>query len=64
MAQKVASDDYTVAIEHHLTVAAKIMNEPVNHGGPCATCGSVFPCERAILAENNLALGLANFDEP
>jgi hypothetical protein len=35
--------------------AAEVLNEHVNDHGWCVRCGVAFPCERAVLAEHNLA---------
>ena len=37
-------------------LATVVLNEHTNDHGLCAVCGSAFPCERAVLAEHNLAL--------
>jgi hypothetical protein len=37
-------------------LATAVLNEHTNHHGLCAVCGCAFPCERAVLAEHNLAL--------
>lgn len=39
---------------HHL--ATVVLNEHNDDRGLCAVCGCAFPCERAVLAEHNLAL--------
>lgn len=39
-----------------LALATRVINDHVDDGGLCAVCGSAFPCERAVLAEHNLAL--------
>lgn len=36
--------------------AAEVLNEHANDHGWCVRCGKAFPCERAVLAEHNLAL--------
>jgi hypothetical protein len=36
--------------------ASKVITQHTNHHGVCAACGSDFPCDRAVLAEHNLAL--------
>jgi anti-sigma regulatory factor (Ser/Thr protein kinase) len=38
------------------TVAVGVLNSHVNDHGRCAACGSDWPCGRAVLAENNLAM--------
>ncbi len=37
-------------------LASRVINEHVNDDDLCAVCGSAFPCELAVLAENNLDL--------
>ncbi len=49
-------DGLTVAIERLAQLATVALNEHTNDYGLCAVCGSAFPCERAVLAEHNLAL--------
>jgi hypothetical protein len=39
-----------------LELATSVINEHVNDQGLCAVCGSAWPCERAVLAEHNLAV--------
>ncbi len=43
------------ALELLRSTATVVLNEHVNAYGLCAVCGSAFPCERAVLAEHNLA---------
>jgi hypothetical protein len=47
-------------VEHELDalrqLATVVLNEHTNDRGLCAVCGCAFPCERAVLAEHNLAL--------
>jgi len=38
-----------------LSTAASVINEHVDDQGLCAICGSAWPCERAVVAEHNLA---------
>jgi hypothetical protein len=38
-----------------LSTATRIIDEQLNEQGLCAICGSVWPCERAMGAEHNLA---------
>ncbi|MGH7867173.1 MAG: hypothetical protein ACREP9_05960 [Candidatus Dormibacteraceae bacterium] len=35
--------------------AAHVLNTHASHDGLCAICGCAWPCERAALAEHNLA---------
>lgn len=37
-------------------LASVVINEHTDDNGLCAVCGCAFPCERAVLAEHNLAL--------
>jgi hypothetical protein len=36
-------------------LATVVLNEHTNDHDLCAVCGTAFPCERAVLAEHNLA---------
>jgi hypothetical protein len=36
--------------------AVQEITEHLNYRGLCVICGSAWPCERAVLAEHNLAL--------
>jgi RNA polymerase-binding transcription factor DksA len=47
--------DTSRAVEALYQLAATVVNEHTNDYGLCVVCGSAFPCERATLAENNLA---------
>lgn len=38
-----------------LSTAARVIDEHINEQGLCAVCGSAWPCERAVVAEHNLA---------
>lgn len=38
-----------------LATAARVLDEHLNADGLCAVCGCAWPCERAVLAEHNLA---------
>lgn len=38
-----------------LKLATRIIDEHINEQGLCAICGSAWPCERAVVAEHNLA---------
>jgi len=37
------------------TLGASVLNEHIDQTGLCAVCESAWPCERALLAEHNLA---------
>ncbi len=47
-------------LETMISLATQALNEHTNDADLCAACGSAWPCQRAILAEHNLALR----DEP
>jgi len=49
-------DPAATTIEHLARLASVVLNAHVNRDGPCAVCGSAFPCESAVLAERNAAL--------
>jgi len=38
-----------------LGTATRVIDEHINDHGNCADCGSIFPCQRARLAELALA---------
>jgi len=40
------------------SLAVRVLNQHTNHADVCAVCGCAWPCERAVLAENNLAAAL------
>jgi len=50
-----ATDRFPPEVLQLLALATSVMNEHVNDQGLCAVCGSAWPCERAVLAEHNLA---------
>jgi hypothetical protein len=54
--QTVTTEYLTPELEQLITLAAEVLNEHSNDHGLCAICGCAFPCERAVLAEYNLAL--------
>jgi hypothetical protein len=39
-----------------VALASRVINEHTNDHTRCAACGAVWPCERAVLAEHNLAM--------
>jgi len=43
-------------LEYLAQLATVVLNEHTNRAGLCATCGTTFPCDSAVLAEHNLAL--------
>ena len=49
-------DRYPSEFAHLCAVATREINEHVSDDGLCVICGSVWPCERAVLAEHNLAV--------
>ena len=53
------SVDPEVALEALFALATEVINEHINDHDLCAVCSSAFPCERAVLAEHNLALFVA-----
>lgn len=42
-------------LEALVSLATRALNEHTNDAVLCAVCGSAWPCERAVLAEHNLA---------
>lgn len=51
-----ATDRFPPEVMQLLVLATSVMNEHVNEQGLCVICGSAWPCERAVLAEHNLAV--------
>jgi hypothetical protein len=49
------TDHFAPKLVQLISTAASVMNEHVNDQGLCAICGSAWPCERAVVAEHNLA---------
>ena len=43
-------------IDALIRLATRVLNEHRNDHELCAVCGCAFPCDRAVLAEHNLAL--------
>ena len=54
------SADPETTLEALFALATQVLNEHVNDHDLCAVCGSAFPCERAVLADHNLALSGAS----
>jgi hypothetical protein len=54
--QRRPTRELTADIEHLTQLASAVLNEHTNEHGLCAACGSAFPCDRAVLAEHNLAV--------
>ncbi len=52
----VMTEYLTPEIEQLIALATEVLNEHRNNQGLCSVCGCAFPCERAVLAEHNLAL--------
>lgn len=48
-------DRFPLKLAQLISAAASVINEHVNDQGLCAICGSARPCERAVVAEHNLA---------
>ena len=40
------------------SLTVTVLNEHTNHADLCATCGCAWPCERAVLADHNVAAAL------
>jgi hypothetical protein len=42
------------------SLAVRVLNQHTNHNHAdlCAVCGCAWPCERAVLADHNLAAAL------
>jgi hypothetical protein len=51
-----ATDRFPPELTQLLKLATTVIGEHVNDHGLCAVCGSAWPCERAVLAEHNLAV--------
>lgn len=45
-------------LEAMIALATQALNDHIDDAGLCAVCGSAWPCERAVLAEHNLAVAL------
>jgi len=50
------TDYYPPELQRLCRTAAAVLQEHVACGGLCVVCSSAWPCKRARLAENNLAL--------
>ena len=50
------SATFDATLEALLALAAQVITEHTSDEGSCTVCGVAFPCERAVLAEHNLAL--------
>lgn len=49
-------DCYPPELANLCVVAVREINEHTASDGCCVVCGVIWPCERAVLAEHNLAL--------
>lgn len=56
MVETITATEPVTEVEALLRLASQVINEHTNDHGLCAVCGCAFPCERAVLAEHNLAL--------
>jgi len=56
MAETIMSPKLCAEFDALIRLATKVLNEHTDLRGLCAVCGCAFPCERAVLAEHNLAL--------
>jgi len=50
-----AAERFPPEVLQLLSIATRVINEHVNEHDLCAVCGSAWPCERAVVAEHNLA---------
>jgi hypothetical protein len=48
-------DRFPPELAQLIRTATSVINEHVCDRGLCAICGSAWPCERAVVAEHNLA---------
>ncbi len=51
-----ALDPLPVVLELMGALAISVLGEHTDDAGLCAMCGSVWPCERVVLAASNLAV--------
>ena len=49
------TDRFLSKLAQLISTATSVINEHVDDQGLCAICGSAWPCERAVVAEHNLA---------
>lgn len=56
MVETITLTEASSEVEALYQLAAAVLNEHTNANDLCAVCGCAFPCERAVLAEHNLAL--------
>ncbi len=46
------------SLEASSSLTVRVLNTHTDHTGLCVVCGCAWPCERAVLAEHNLAAAL------
>jgi len=51
-----ADEEFSTELERLAHIACVVLNEHINNAGQCVMCSCPFPCERAVLAEHNLAV--------
>ena len=51
-------DLFRLELVHLLDTARHVIDQHVNDNGTCAECASIWPCQRARLAESALAVVL------
>jgi hypothetical protein len=56
MMQERTVDQCRTPMQLLIALATRVINEHINEHAHCAACGAVWPCERAVLAEHNLAM--------
>lgn len=49
-------DVSVAALQRLRATAIREITSHINDAGLCAVCGSAFPCQQAVVAENNLGL--------
>jgi hypothetical protein len=48
-------DRFLPKLAQLISTATSVINEHIDDQGLCAICGSAWPCERAVVADHNLA---------
>ncbi len=56
MAETIREAELSDQIDTLTRLATVVLNEHTNLSALCTVCGCAFPCERAVLAEHNLAV--------
>jgi len=56
VADTITEAELSDQIETLTRLATVVLNEHTNLSALCTVCGCAFPCERAVLAEHNLAV--------